>query len=80
MKFSTYDQDNDLWSLNCAQNNKGAWWYNACHYSNLNGAYLGSVKNGGKITSYADGVIWYHFKNSHFYSLKGDVMMVLRIE
>ncbi|KAL5517871.1 hypothetical protein EMCRGX_G003502 [Ephydatia muelleri] len=78
MKFSTYDQDNDEWGQNCAQVFKGAWWHRECHVSNLNGAYLGTPANGGNITSYADGVIWYHLKNSYYYSVKGDVMMVRR--
>ncbi|KAL5518041.1 hypothetical protein EMCRGX_G003709 [Ephydatia muelleri] len=78
MKFSTYDQDNDMANENCAQSYKGAWWYKYCHESNLNGAYLGTPANGGTIPSYADGVIWLHLKDSHYYSVKGDVMMVRR--
>ena len=39
MAFSTKGQDNDLLSRSCAQAYQGAWWYNACHYSNLNGQY-----------------------------------------
>ena len=35
--FSTSDNDNDSYSLNCAAIFKGAWWYTACHASNLNG-------------------------------------------
>ncbi|KAL9967876.1 hypothetical protein ACROYT_G026176 [Oculina patagonica] len=46
MAFSTKDRDNDRWSGHCAAtNNKGAWWYNQCHHSNLNGQYLGDKRN-----------------------------------
>ncbi|XP_035204362.1 techylectin-like protein [Stegodyphus dumicola] len=57
-KFSTKDQKNDNnKDQSCAQEFKGAWWYNACHDSNLNGLYLR-----GKHDSYADGVVWQTWK------------------
>ncbi|PIK51926.1 tenascin [Apostichopus japonicus] len=41
MKFSTYDQDNDLANQNCASTSyhPGGWWFNACHAIMLNGIY-----------------------------------------
>ncbi|XP_071833043.1 fibrinogen-like protein A [Apostichopus japonicus] len=44
MRFSTYDNDNDVYSSNCASHSlygSGAWWYKDCHLSNLNGQYYG---------------------------------------
>ena len=66
MKFSTKDRDNDvhLGIFNCAVTYNGAWWYNSCHYSNLNGLYLG-----GPHESYADGINWVYFRG-YYYSLK----------
>ena len=70
MQFSTKDNDNDRKSYSCAERYKGAWWYNACHESNLNGLYLN-----GSQSSYADGVNWGSFKG-HRYSLKRTEMKV----
>ena len=61
--FTTKDRDNDLRSsTNCAVHYTGAWWYYNCHYSNLNGKYLGNKTN-------TRGAAWYHFRQSYL-SLK----------
>ena len=64
MNFTTKDQDNDAYPNNCATDYKGAWWYNYCHDSNLNGQYLS-----GSHTSYADGVNWLALRG-YYYSFK----------
>ena len=38
--FSTWDRDNDDGS-DCSRSYHGAWWYNSCYMSNLNGKYMG---------------------------------------
>ena len=59
MSFSTKDRDNDNWiGGKCAVSRTGAWWYNFCQYSNLNGLYLN-----GKFDQ--KGMCWYHWKNLH---------------
>ena len=61
MAFSTKDRDNDRYGGNCAVGT-GAWWFNSCQHSNLNGKYQGNQYNGGQ------GVRWYNFTRN--FSLK----------
>ena len=69
MQFSTKDRDNDqVSSHSCASSmyHYGAWWYNACTESNLNGLYLNGLVSGG-------GVYWTTFLNYRI-SLKVGLM------
>ncbi|KAL3847223.1 hypothetical protein ACJMK2_018145 [Sinanodonta woodiana] len=47
MMFSTQDNDNDLYSGNCAMIYQSAWWYRACHTSHLNGIYGSTISGHG---------------------------------
>ncbi|KAM4021165.1 ficolin-1-B-like isoform 1-T1 [Anomaloglossus baeobatrachus] len=57
--FSTKDREKD--KSKCAQVYRGGWWYNACHYANLNGLYLR-----GNHSSYANGVNWLTGQGYHY--------------
>lgn len=70
MQFSTLDQDNDPDTRHCAQDYKGAWWYNQCHFSNLNGLYLP-----GNHGTYAVGINWRYGKGYN-YSYKQSEMKI----
>ncbi|XP_077976336.1 microfibril-associated glycoprotein 4-like [Styela clava] len=70
MPFSTRDQDNDIWSLHCADFTRGGWWFKSCMYSHLNGNYDGE----GNTQAGSAGLYWEHWKGSG-YSLGGSTMM-----
>ncbi|XP_075454738.1 fibrinogen-like protein 1 [Ascaphus truei] len=70
--FSTPDSDNI-----CAEIAHGGWWYHQCFYSNLNGVYYmgGRYLKGPRILG-PDGIVWYSWRNTDYYSLKKVSMMI----
>ena len=71
-QFSSKDADNDSYENNCAIIHKGGWWYNACHYANLNGLYLN-----GTYSEVVNGMEWREW-NGHHYSYMKTKMMIRR--
>ncbi|XP_030596670.1 angiopoietin-related protein 7-like isoform X2 [Archocentrus centrarchus] len=71
--FSTPDMGNI-----CAEISHAGWWFHQCFYANLNGVYY----KGGHYSLKAqnllgpDGIVWFSWKDSDFYSLKAITMMV----
>ncbi|CAH2316443.1 Hypothetical predicted protein [Pelobates cultripes] len=70
MKFSTKDNDNDPIKSNCAQYQKGGWWYSNCHYANLNGQYFL-----GQYSASTTGIVWKTGKG-YSYSYKYSEMKI----
>ncbi|XP_037810290.1 fibrinogen C domain-containing protein 1-like [Lucilia sericata] len=68
-KFTTKDRHNDRNSENCAVMYIGAWWYKACHLSNLNGQYGNN--------EFGKGINWKTF-STYTASLKYVRMMIRR--
>ncbi|VDI17408.1 Hypothetical predicted protein [Mytilus galloprovincialis] len=71
--FSTKDMDNDNSKSNCATFYTGAWWFNSCTTSDLNGVYFNKTPDQNH-----DGVYWRTWKGNN-YSLKHSLMMMRRI-
>ncbi|XP_048457358.1 fibrinogen-like protein 1 [Rhincodon typus] len=65
--FSTPDTGNI-----CAKISHGGWWYHQCFFSNLNGVYYkgGKYSAEDKVLLGPDGIVWYSWRNSDYYSLK----------
>uniref|UniRef100_A0A8C0FZI6 Fibrinogen gamma chain n=1 Tax=Chelonoidis abingdonii TaxID=106734 RepID=A0A8C0FZI6_CHEAB len=79
IQFSTYDNDNDKYDGNCAEQDGAGWWMNRCHAGNLNGKYY----QGGTYTArevgpskYDNGIIWATWR-SRWYSMKKTTMKVI---
>uniref|UniRef100_A0A8D8ESD7 Angiopoietin-related protein 6 n=2 Tax=Culex pipiens TaxID=7175 RepID=A0A8D8ESD7_CULPI len=67
-KFSTFDVDNDEnLRTNCASERRGAWWYDSCSHSNLNGPHTNEEKRAS--------MYWYAFSNK-YQGLKISKMMI----
>ncbi|KAM9838769.1 angiopoietin-4-like [Aulostomus maculatus] len=71
--FSTPDTGNI-----CAEISHAGWWFHQCFYANLNGVYY----KGGRYSLKAqnllgpDGIVWFSWRDSDFYSLKAVSMMI----
>ena len=52
MKFSTFDNDNDKKTSNCAVEFTGGWWFNRCHNCHLNGLYPNAPTSSPKYMSW----------------------------
>ena len=64
----TKDHDNDRLSGNCAQLRQGAWWFNRCLLSHLNGHYYQDGQYWGN-----RGIVWHHWQNK-LVPLKASIM------
>ncbi|XP_059141770.1 angiopoietin-related protein 2-like [Physella acuta] len=68
MKFTTIDSENDVWSRgNCAVDmSRGGWWYEACHWVNVNGEWASRVVDKGihwaGITGWSDSLDFVEMK------------------
>ncbi|XP_037686796.1 fibrinogen gamma chain [Choloepus didactylus] len=78
MQFSTWDNDNDKFDGNCAEQDGSGWWMNKCHAGHLNGFYYqgGTYSKASTPNGYDNGIIWATWK-SRWYSLKTTVMKII---
>ncbi|XP_052694200.1 ficolin-2-like [Crassostrea angulata] len=74
MQFSTIDIDNDNATGRCTFARQGAWWYNQCTLTNLNGIY----GNGDCLT--AEQCNFWYLISSSYVGVKTSYIMVRRLE
>ena len=72
-RFSTRDNDNDRLFDRCPQQRKGAWWFEHCNFSHLNGLYYHNPTD----ASGENGINWRGFRGNS-YSLKFSEMKTRR--
>ena len=71
--FSTHDRDNDGYAdKECAETYTGAWWYDACFVSNLNGRFY--FRPDGHVP---DGIFWWSWRGGQ--SLKETQLMLRKV-
>ena len=71
-RFSAKDRDQDSSRYSsCAQKHEGAWWFNWCFRSHLNGRYI----NGGQTSHQYQGIVWETWRGFS-YSLKSAEMKI----
>merc|ERR1712012_149188 len=68
--FSTFDADHDRSGSSCAETYTGAWWYNSCYHSNLNGEYMNTGRSEDE-----RGIAWNSW-HADYYSMKSSYMWV----
>ncbi|TMW44969.1 hypothetical protein DOY81_009952 [Sarcophaga bullata] len=74
--FTTKDLDNDIDEYgNCAIAKTGAWWYEKCGWSNLNGKYYHDPTELKDAPLNKRGIFWYDF-HGYRYSLKFVEMLI----
>ncbi|XP_012582272.1 PREDICTED: fibrinogen gamma chain isoform X2 [Condylura cristata] len=78
MQFSTWDNDNDNFEGNCAEQDGSGWWMNKCHAGHLNGVYYqgGTYSKSSTANGYDNGIIWATWK-SRWYSMKKTTMKII---
>jgi len=75
MEFSTFDQDNDEESHNCADMYHGGWWYNDCHLDCMNGRFAQAED-----CTMGEGIHWTAYLETLHKCLKKTLLMIKPVE